>query len=105
MEHTKGQWRIVGETNDCLCIEADQGKGYDNPTICHLYRDVTPDDSVTMCDWLEPFDNAKANAALIKAAPKLLAALRDLLHVHGCSNDCAVCDEARAAIDLAKSVY
>lgn len=39
-----------------------------------------------------------ANQRLFVAAPDLLAALQDLLHVHGCSHDCAVCDEARAAI-------
>jgi len=47
----------------------------------------------------EPLDTAEGRrAVLLASAPELLAALQDLLHVHGCSHDCAVCDEARAAI-------
>ena len=84
MGHTKGPWAISKHGND-YGIYAEHQQAF---TLA-LVRD-TGDGEVY------------ANAALLAAAPALLAALQDLLHVHGCSHDCAVCDEARAAIARAK---
>ena len=74
--HTPGPWRIDYLQDDAPYIVAEQGKAWNNPTICHFYSDVTPEDSVTIGPWLEAFDNANANARLIAAAPDMLAALQ-----------------------------
>jgi hypothetical protein len=78
MDHIKGNWRIATEQADMLYIEEDHGRAWNNPTICLLYQDITPTDSVGCID-LEALPNAAANARLIAAAPELLAALEDLL--------------------------
>lgn len=59
-KHTPGPWRICIR-NGYLRVEADQGKAWNNPTICDLAE----------------FDNAKANARLIAAAPELLTATKE----------------------------
>ena len=74
-KHTPGPWAVEHREGDMPYIVADQGKAWDNPVICNLYEDVTPEDSVTIGPWLEAHPNANANARLIAAAPKLLAAL------------------------------
>lgn len=100
MDHIKGNWRIATEQADMLYIEEDHGRAWNNPTICLLYQDVTPTDSVGCID-LEALPNAAANARLIAAAPELLAALERVV-------ECAVdprspaMDAARAAIARAK---
>ena len=75
-KHTPGPWAVNHRESDMPYIVADQGKAWDNPIICNLYEDVTPEDSVTIGPWLEAHPNAKANARLIAAAPDLLAALQ-----------------------------
>lgn len=77
-KHTKGPW-LVQKHEGQLYIVADQGKKWDNPTICNLYDDVTPSDSVTIGPWLEAFENAEHNAPVLAAAPKMLAALREFV--------------------------
>ena len=78
MDHINGNWRIATEQTNMLYIEEDQGRGFRNPTVCLLYQDVTPTDSVGCID-LEALPNAAANARLIAAAPALLAALEEIL--------------------------
>jgi hypothetical protein len=92
-KHTPGPWRIVNDGNYRL-IEADIGKSWNNPTVCHLFVDVTPEDSVTIGPWYNSFDNDEANARLIAAAPDLLAALEALLN-----DDFADLFSARSADD------
>jgi len=59
---------------------------WDNATVCHLYEDVTPEDSVTIGAWLKPFDNAEANANFILRACNshdgLIKALEAVLTEH-----------------------
>jgi hypothetical protein len=74
-KHTPGPWAVNHRDSEMPYIVADQGKAWDNPIICNLYEDVTPEDSVTIGLWLEAHLNAQANARLIHAAPDMLAAL------------------------------
>lgn len=84
--HTAGGWsRNIKPASKYSCIFAGR-----NTHVAYLATSGLPEDEI------------EANCNLIAAAPALLAALQDLLHVHGCSHDCAVCDEARAAIARAK---
>lgn len=71
-KHTQGTWVVEFQSGNNPYIIADQGKKWNNPVICDLYSDVTPDDSVTVGPWLEVYENALANAHLIAAAPDLL---------------------------------
>jgi len=67
-------WKIDKMQGEYLYIEDDQGN-----IVCQLYEDVTPEDSVTMFNWYQSFNNAEANARLIAAAPELLEALKHVL--------------------------
>ena len=78
-EHTPGPWVVEVAQGKYPYVVADQGKGWDNPLVCSLYEDVTPEDSVTIGAWLQANPNAAPNARLIAAAPDLLAALKTLL--------------------------
>ena len=73
--HTPGPWVVNYKPDDEPYIIAEQGKAWDNPVICSLYEDVTPEDSITFSPWLKAYPNAEANARLIAAAPDMLAAL------------------------------
>lgn len=77
--YTPGPWNIGHEQGDNPFVFAAQGKKWDNPVICSLYEDVTPECSVTMGEWLKANDNANANARLIAAAPELLGCLIELV--------------------------
>ena len=81
VEHTPGPWIVDYAASGKPYIVADRGKRWDNPTICHLYEDVTPEGSVTIEPWLEAFDNAEANARVVAAAPEMLAILEKYVTV------------------------
>jgi hypothetical protein len=102
--HTPGPWAVNYNSYDEPYIIAEQGKAWDNPVICSLYEDVTPEDSITFSRWLQAYPNAEANARLIVAAPDLLFALENLLAVkNGEGGTVFDSDEiARAAIAKAK---
>ena len=105
--HTSGSWRIGCIEDRVFYIEAEQGKAWNNPTVCHLFADVTPEDSVTIGPWLEAFDNAEANARLIAEAPALLEVAENLLKIAedwpmSAAYRKQITDEARAAIAKAK---
>lgn len=74
--HTPRPWKVEYQSGDMPYIVADQGRGWNNPVICSLYEDVTPETSVTIGGWLEANENAETNARLIAAAPDMLDALR-----------------------------
>lgn len=78
MKHTLGPW-YIDKDQGCPFIRADQGKRWDNPVICHLYEDVTPEGSVTIGAWLKPFENAIENAQLIAQAPIMYERIREAL--------------------------
>ena len=81
VEYTPGPWIVGYADSGKPYIVADHGKRWDNPTICHLYEDVTPEGSVTIEPWLEAFDNAEANARLIAAAPDMMTLLQKYITV------------------------
>ena len=105
--HTPGPWRIDYQQDEAPYIVAEQGKAWNNPTICHLYQDITPDDSVTIGPLLEAFDNATANARLIAAAPDLLAACQALMRAETMQTegkrDGATMGQISLAIDAARA--
>jgi hypothetical protein len=78
VEHTPGPWIVGYAASGKPYIVADHGKRWNNPTICHLYDDITPEGSVTIEPWLEAFDNAEANARVVAAAPDMMTLLQKL---------------------------
>lgn len=80
-EHTAGKWVPYDLDTEHPYVISEQGKRcyWDNPIVCNLHEDVTPEDSVTLGKWYKKFDNATANAHLISAAPDLLASVEELL--------------------------
>lgn len=74
--HTPGPWKAL-DLESYPYVMADQGKRWDNPTICDLFEDVTPETSVTIGAWLKAYDNAKANARLIAEAPAMADLIRE----------------------------
>jgi hypothetical protein len=87
--HTPGPWRDVFDDNcdcgGCVDFTGYTLRGADGTKIIH---------GCGCCD--SPWIRSKADAALIKAAPKMLAALRNLLNdtqhrEHACTDeDCPV---------------
>ena len=63
-KHTPGPWAVYHDGNYPYII-AEQGRRWNNPTVCALYDDVTPESSVTIGPWLTAYPNAEANARLI----------------------------------------
>ena len=96
-KHTPGPWKVEQYQGNCFYVVAERGKKWDNPEICDLYTDVTPEDSVTLGPWLEPKDNAEANAHLIAAAPDLLEALIGMIEVFGNAEHVLTLNEVIAA--------
>lgn len=79
MGPTPGPWCVL-DANTAPYITArlpeNEGHRWDDPTICNLYEDVTPCDSVTFGPWLEAMPNAQANGSFITACdPDTIAAL------------------------------
>lgn len=85
-KHTPGEWRIdLHSAHDKMIPIAGRGPGQ--------IAFVDQDDIDT--------DEAAANAALIAAAPDLLAALEDIVR-HGHARGYLILERARAAIRKAK---
>jgi len=79
MGPTPGPWCVLDaniEPHVRARLPENAGRRWDDPTICNLYDDVTPDDSVTCGPWLEALPNALPNAAFIAACdPDTIRAL------------------------------
>lgn len=50
-----------------VALPENEGRRWNDPIICALYEDVTPDDYIGWGECLQSFPNARANAALIAA--------------------------------------
>jgi len=81
MGPTPGPWDVWDADSEPYItarLPENEGRRWNDPTICHLYEDVTPFDSVTFGPWLEAMPNARANAAFIAACyPDMLRKLLD----------------------------
>jgi hypothetical protein len=91
--HTPGPWAVGQTVNNFVQIVAPE------------YRTLTDADHVVceLREWRQP--RCDDNAKLIAAAPELLAALKALLDAQVCRDggkDCAVCEDAYAAIAKAE---
>lgn len=70
MGPTPGPRRVIdGDSHPYVTVALPENEGHrwDDPIICTLYEDVTPDDYVGFGERLQSFPNARANAALIAA--------------------------------------
>ena len=79
---TPGPWELRDADNGphiVARLPENEGKRWDDPVICNLYGDVTPEDSVTIGPWLETLPNALANAQLIAALDP--ATVRELVRL------------------------
>ena len=108
-KHTPGPWRVCDQDSDNIHIGTkpmNHKIPWEYTTICNLYDDVTPEDSVTFGPWLRQHENAKANARLISKAPELLAMLErvcDSLEDRMDRDDnCSSLTDARALINSIK---
>ena len=79
MEPTPGPRRVIDGNSYSyvtVALPENEGRRWDDPIICTLYEDVTPDDYVGFGERLQTFPNARANAALIAACdPDTIRAL------------------------------
>lgn len=70
MGPTPGPRRVIdGDSHPYVTVALPENEGHrwDDPIICALYEDVTPDDYVGFGKCLQSFPNARAHAALIAA--------------------------------------
>lgn len=70
MGPTPGPWCVLDVDSEPYItarLPENEGRRWDDPTICRLYEDVTPFDSVTFGPCLEALPNAKANGSFIAA--------------------------------------
>jgi hypothetical protein len=97
MSHTPGPWTIEQESGNEGEAEVIVS---DKRTICwtaDTWSDAEGEASITEED--------RANGRLIAAAPELLAALKALVDAQVCRDDgkdCAICEDAYAAIAKAE---
>lgn len=79
MEPTPGPRRVIdGDSYPyvTVALPENEGRRWNDPIICTLYEDVTPDDYIGFGECLQTFPNARANAALIAACdPDTIRAL------------------------------
>lgn len=79
LEPTPGPRRVIdGDSHPyvTVALPENEGRRWDDPIICTLYEDVTPFDYVGFGERLQPFPNARANAAFIAACePDAIQAL------------------------------
>jgi len=71
-----------------VALPENEGRRWNDPIICTLYEDVTPDDYIGFGECLQAFPNARADAYFIAACdPDTIRALLD------------ECDALRAEVD------
>lgn len=79
MGPTPGPRRVIdGDSHPYVTVALPENEGHrwDDPIICTLYEDVTPDDYVGFGECLQTFPNARANASFIAACePDTIRAL------------------------------
>lgn len=87
---TPGPWRVSEKRGDLIDIRHNSnGIGAISLNLAHV---------VARQSWLK---EAEANANLISAAPELLEALQDALHMYDKHGECPEWDFARSAIKKA----
>lgn len=87
MKPTPGPRRVIdGDSYPyvTVALPENEGRRWNDPIICTLHEDVTPEDYIGFGALLHAFPNARANAALIAACDpdtirKLLAENDELL--------------------------
>jgi len=103
MKHTKGEWK-VGLQNPKLDFTEDNTVNINKKGIVKVYVDsdnhVGNKQTICLCGH-ESHDIVQANAKLIAAAPELLEALMNIVHLDDDMCKCPACKIGKQAIKKA----
>lgn len=69
MEPTPGPRRVIDDSYPYVMVALPENEGcrWNDPIVCALYEDATPDDYIGFGKRLQAYPNARANAAFIAA--------------------------------------
>jgi hypothetical protein len=90
-KHTEGPWKVSGNTELCITDVYDFSRFIGSASIMGSNN-----------NFKESYEEAKANARLMSAAPDLLDALESCVSYGSMTGDEWVIEKARAAIAKAK---